>query len=970
MNTHRIDNVRRFASAALALFAALAAATANAEFVRVTAANSVDNFVYDVASFAPTGPGAITQLNTATDAAMHGSYSSVVQVQNYVAGTVDVLAADIVQGQIWRYTPAVGATRGGPSIVWPIAASTGVGPAHPDGLSVDALNNLYIATSKKPAVWVLPADPSAPTGYATNPFLIDNASFFALGDVTLQDTAVATTTTAAWGPNDLLVLVGSKNNANSAELALYRASSVAQVLAGNGPRTAPDATLIGPAQFPANEYPTGFDFWPADALVNHPTVLVATTAGRVLRYDFAVDPASGAITPTIVQVFASGLGSGLQKLKVGLQLQVPYAFVTQTPSKSTGRILQLGAPTASGGTNLIGIATQGVNGADALAVARAAAEPVSDCVNPTVAAGSLSSPKTCDIGGKGVAPHSIYNGVQTVSGNAIESTCAVATDPRWDPTTDTFNAVPLDAESVCPGFGHEIIPPTLVGGSGLTGKGFALVRTNAPGVDGVSGITVYTQENVDNILPAASGRTNPLCPEAVTAWAPLTSAGEGNIVKVDPLTGQAVTADELVELTGFCDSSGILSRGLSLYGVGLTLNPAATGPMPQFAQQKYADLVATLDSAPNIPASAKQTIETGSNGSPSLAQVAAFLDQQDYGCAAKETVLVDGILAAAQDNASTALGNIATWGDSFNPNPWGEIRGRLANLYLTLNTRILNVQSNSTWPPASTDPAPQCPAPAVTLTAPSSVEQGLSATISWSVQHALSCRFLGGDAGWQSQTALSGSYTAYPTAKTSYTLSCSGPAGSGSGTTAIEVVPQPSVALTASPTSVTAGHGSFSLSWTISDVSADSVSNALSCAVTASDNSLNLTGITASGSQSVAAPTATGTTTYTMTCRNQTGGTGTSQVAVTAYPAPSIGSFSASPSAVDGDESATLSWNASNATACAITGGGLDATGLPATGTLQTGIVQTTTTYTLTCANTANSTATATATVTKRDDED
>lgn len=961
MHTRPLVRAGRAARAVLALIAFLSAGTASAEFIRVTAANSGDNFVYDVTSFAP--PGTISLLNSATDAATHGSYSSVVQVPNQVAGTVDVLASDSVQGQIWRYTPAIGATPGGPSIVWPTATSSGIGPAHPDGLSLDSLNDLYVVTSKKPSVWVLPADPTAATGYATNPLLIDDTSFFALGDVTLQDSAVATTTTAAWGANDLLVLVGSKNNANSAELILYRASSIAQVLAGNGPRTAPDAVLIGPNQFPPNEFPTGFDFWPADALVDHPTLLIATTAGRVLRYDFT---GPSGTTPTIVQVFASGLGSGLDKLKVGLQLQVPYAFVTQTPPKSTGVILQLAAPTSAGGTNLIGSATQGVDGADALAVARAAAESVSDCVNPLSAAGTLSSPKTCDIGGTGVAPHSIYNGVQTVSGNAIESTCVVATDPRWDPTTGSFNAVSLDAETVCPGFGHEIIPPTLVGGSGLTGKGFALVRTNAPGVDGVSGITVYTQENVGNILPAPAASANPLCPEAVTAWAPLASAGEGDMVEVDPVTGQTIVADEMVELTGFCDSSGIISRGMSLYGVGLTLNQNATGSMPQFAQQKILDLIATINAAPNVPAAAKQVIETGSNGSPSLAQVEAFLGQQDYGCAAKETVLVDGVLAAAQDDTSTPLGNVGTWGSSYNPNPWGEIRGRLANLYLTLNTRILGVQPNSAWPPTSADPAPQCPAPTIALTAPSSVEQGSSATIAWRVQHALSCQFTGGDAGWQSQTALDGSYVAYPTAKTSYTLSCTGPAGSISSTATVEVVPPPSMTLTASPTRVTVGQGSLTLSWAISDISTDGISYPLSCAITGGN--VDLTGITTSGSESIAVPTAGGTTTYTMSCQNPTGGTASSQVSVTAFAVPSINSFAANPATVDGDEPTTLSWNASNASACAITGGGLDVTGLPASGTFQTAIIKTTTTFTLSCVNAANYAVSATTTV--KDEED
>ena len=971
MSKHPTIAGRSLIAVTVILAAMFTAATATAEFVRVTAANSIDNFVYDVTSFVP--PGTIALLNSPTDAASHGSFSSVVPVANSVAGTVDVLASDSVGGQIWRYTPVLTAPAGTPSvpsIVWPIASSSGTGPAHPDGLSLDSWNNLYIVTSKKPSVWVLPADPTAATGYAVNPDLIDANSFFALGDVTLQDSAVATTTTAAWGPNDLLVLVGSKNNANSAELIAYRANSIAQVLAGNGPRSGPDAVLIGSSQFPANEFPTGFDFWPADALVDHPTILVATTAGRVLRYDFSVDPSTGAITPTLVQVFASGLGSGLQKIKVGLQLEVPYAFVTQTPPKSSGQILQLGAPTASHPTNVIGVATQqaGVNGADALAVARAAAEPVSDCVNPQVPAGS-PQPKTCDIGGKGVAPHSIYTGVQSVSGDAIESTCVVATDPRWDPTTGQYGETTLDADSVCPGFGHEIIPASLVGGSGVTGKGFALVHTSAPGVDGVAGITVYTQENVDNILPPPQGLSNPSCPDAVSAWAPLASAGEGDVVMVDPIIGLE-SADEMVELTGFCDSSAIISRGMSLYGVGLILNPSVTGPMPQYAQQKYEDLVATINTAPNVPASAKQTIESGTPGlanASDLANVETFMQAQDYGCAAKETLGVDAVLALAQDDTGTTLGNIAAWGDPSNPNPWGELRGRLANLYLTLNTRILGVQPNSAWPPASTDPQPQCPAPVVTLTAPAAVAPGSAVTISWRAQHALSCQFTAGDAGWLSQTGISGSYTTSPAATTGYTLSCSGPAGTSGGTATVEVVPAPSIAaFGASPASVTAGQGTISLSWSISDTTADGTPYPLTCSIS---GGASVTGITTSGTRSIPAPTTPGTTTYTFSCANAVGGSTSANASVIAYAAPSIASFTATPSTSDGD-AVTLGWSAADAVSCAISGGGLDLTGLAATGTQNIDDIGSTTTYVLTCVNAANGAASASVTVPVLNDED
>ncbi len=93
---------------ALALAAVLLATAAPAETLRVTAANSVGNLIYDVTSFVP--PGAISPLNT--DGASRGSFSSVVLTPNLKTGTVDVLAADFTKGQIIRYTPALGDHRG------------------------------------------------------------------------------------------------------------------------------------------------------------------------------------------------------------------------------------------------------------------------------------------------------------------------------------------------------------------------------------------------------------------------------------------------------------------------------------------------------------------------------------------------------------------------------------------------------------------------------------------------------------------------------------------------------------------------------------------------------------------------------------------------------------------------------------------------------------------------------------------
>jgi len=681
----------RILRAAAACMAVLTAATAHAEFVRVSAANTVGNSVYDVTAFAPP-PGVTTPLNS--DGASHGSFSSLVHVANLAAGTVDVLVADAVRGQIIRYTPAVGLTPKSESVVW--SASPGVGPAHPDGLSVDAAGNLFIVTSKlndntTSSVWVLPPSAASPTGYAATPLLIDATFTSAFGVKVLEETVIAVTTTAAWSAGDLLVLVGNGSssnaqpNTNDADVLVYRAASIAGVLAGQGPRNGPDQVILAPSQFPAGEFPLGMDFWPPDAISANTTLLLTTTAGRILRYDFSAP--AGVVVATLKQVFASGLGSGLHKVKVGLQFEVPYAYVTQAPSKSSGRILQLGAPVIPGTTNLIGAATQGVNSPDGLSVARASAVPANSCV----------APNTCDISG-GVVPHQIklFGGAQapTPTGNSIESTCLVLADPRVNINSGVCDGTTLNVAKLCPGFGNEIVPGTMCGGSGDSKTGFALVRNIAQGVDGLSPIFIYTQENVDQILPPALGAQNPPCPSAVIAWGPRSDAipSEGSIVEIDPVTGFT----ELVEMTGYCDSSGSGIKSMSIYGVGLTLNAnALNGGLVGFAKDKYNNLFSTVDRA-NIASATKTALEA------SLAQLQIYLNEGNYGCAAVQTLTVESQVLNDPDPVHNYPGNAA------NPNPWGEIRGRLANLFLTLNTRILGKPANSSWPPGPNDTLPKC----------------------------------------------------------------------------------------------------------------------------------------------------------------------------------------------------------------------------------------------------------------------
>jgi hypothetical protein len=75
------------------------------------------------------------------------------------------------------------------------------------------------------------------------------------------------------------------------------------------------------------------DFWPVND-----SLLIATSKGTILAYTFTATAA------TRLADFASGLGTGKFKIRVGLDGGVPYAFVADYKGN---RILKLGAPAAT-----------------------------------------------------------------------------------------------------------------------------------------------------------------------------------------------------------------------------------------------------------------------------------------------------------------------------------------------------------------------------------------------------------------------------------------------------------------------------------------------------------------------------------------------------------------------------------------------------------------------------------------------
>jgi hypothetical protein len=128
---------------------------------------------------------------------------------------------------------------------------------------------------------------------------------------------------------------------------------------------------------------------------------------------------------------------------------------------------------------------------------------------------------------------------------------------------------------------------------------------------------------------------------------------------------------------------------LSVWGVGLVLNEAAlpgkntTDARLKYAISKYDTLNATIALA-NIQAAFRSTL------SACVATSRVYLDKKKYANAAAQLVSCDALVAANESEFQATEAN---------PNPSGEIRGRFANLYLAISTRILGNAPLGAWPP-------------------------------------------------------------------------------------------------------------------------------------------------------------------------------------------------------------------------------------------------------------------------------
>ena len=199
------------------------------------------------------------------------------------------------------------------------------------------------------------------------------------------------------------------------------------------------------------------------------------------------------------------------------------------------------------------------------------------------------------------------------------------------------------------------------------------------------------------------------------------------------------------------------------------------------------------------------------------------------------------------------------------------------------------------------------PPPTVTLSVfPNTIIQGEIATLSWTSTFAQTISIDNG----LGRVAIAGSMEISPSATTSYTITAAGPGGTASTSVTIEVIPLPTVYITAVPDTIMVGEF-IELTWTTAH--ADTVIGRQVLA----DGSESEMQLPTSGT-SILAPTQT--TTYTVIATGP-GGEISGNITVTvSYPEPEV-SINAQPDTIYKGGTSMLVWNSTHAETLTIDNG-------------------------------------------------
>ncbi len=307
-------------------------------------------------------------------------------------------------------------------------------------------------------------------------------------------------------------------------------------------------------------------------------------------------------------------------------------------------------------------------------------------------------------------------------------------------------------------------------------------------------------------------------------------------------------------------------------------------------------------------------------------------------------------------NVISDVSNAGSWNTSWNT-------AAVANGSHTIVATAYDAAGNSKTSSVAytvSNVTPPPPGPTITsfTTNPATITVGQNTTLTWSSTNTVNCTVNPGGPQNTTNTVWQTLVFSSP-GTTNYTLTCKNSAGTTVSKTASVTVNQPTVAptnviLTADKTSIQIG-SSVQLNW--------SSSGSSSC-------TLNPGNYLANGTTSSKSLSPTATTTYTVTCSNSAGSTKSSGVKVTvlAVPPPPanpvINSFVADPNSIAYGLTSTLSWQTTN-----VVSGGCDLAVSPLSstdgnGSWTTSSLTASASYTLTCKNSAGTTASKSVSVT------
>lgn len=679
-----------------------------------------------------------------------GASVDLIAVQTYSPGT------------IWRFFgPTFSGTSGSPAPpnavqIWSCGEGC-TGPQNPISMAVDGSGTLYVLSrdnigsceSTVVELWAFQKSTTNASGFATTPVLVDSnvagpggtgctSRDYSVNNITpglpsempnpyyVRDLMIAPAHVASpVSANDVLVLFGDSSTSSGPAVALmadYSASNLAAVLNGTGSLATPltvanSSNIIGwgtalrgspPVLTQFSEYGLSIAAWPADS-----TVLLMTWLGNIYKFTWTSTATDSGTSYSVMNepAFATGLPSvalsnapaqqigqpataflyfQVGTLRTGVQSGKSYAFATadtqtegptypseilsldgvntpQTVIESDGTLSGLAV---SGGGTRTGTGSQCVSGCN-----------ITGGVKQVITGTPAAIDAVEDLG--------------PAKGTIIENVCIVAQDPRHicnknltpAPGNLLYNSKTLPVTSVCPNFnpsfGNTVIPDYICGNYGPggegTGTGFVLIQGIARGVDAIPGLLIYNDANPDFFFGTGlTDHCTQVEPDTLVGWAPWSGS---------PVEGGIPEGRNMIELTYGCGTSRGTSSGMSLMLVGgiLSLNTASEfrPNYVSFADFKYHNLLADVFNAPIDQVQKARLLQI-------VARSELFLDQGNFQCAAKKVWRADKYVA---DHARHFRGVPGS-----DPNSYGRSRSRLANLFLTIYSRIEGNPAPQVWP--------------------------------------------------------------------------------------------------------------------------------------------------------------------------------------------------------------------------------------------------------------------------------